>query len=170
MLACGGLALYTFRGAFTALGDTATAAAEDATATVRENAVLSAAKSKVKVQAPGASAADIDNYRSDAATIAHALGTATGQTFSANWFAADDTTAFGVVKRYSRLMLYNNYPYDLKTHKKQTVATSSSAQRKVNWKVLAPFYKDETGGRDLAADLNKYLNYDKFQPTLKWIL
>lgn len=171
-LAAGGLFLYKISGAFSAIGGAITAGAEQATAGVREKAAEAADKAKVKTIAPNATPGNIEKYKADAATIAHALGTVKTDSWKLpeNYFLEETDTAFGLLKRdYSRLLLYNNKPYDVKTKKAQNAETSTSAKRAISWKVLVPFYKDETG-RDLAADLQKSLNKSKYQPTIKWIL
>lgn len=167
-LGVGAFALYKFSGVFTAFGDTAQAVAEQATADVRDKAAASAEKSKIKTLAPKASDSDVLKYKTDAATIAQAFGTQKGN--FANYFIEEPDIVFGLLKRdYSRLLLHNNKPYDKTTLKGTDVETKTSAVRKINWKVLVTFYKEESG-RDLAADLKAKLKASKYQPTLKWIL
>lgn len=168
MLGFGAYLVYKFSGVFTAIADTATAGAEAATAAARDAAQVNADKAKVKYVAPSATAEQLSLYKADAATIVAAFGTGPG--YSSNFFFEDTATAFAVLKRYSRLMLYNNLPYDVTTKKTQSVETKSSAQRKVNYHVLVPFYKEQTGGRDLVADAKKFLKLDVYTKYLKWIL
>ena len=78
-------------------------------------------------------------------------------------------------KEYSRLNLWNNKPckWADKTHKKlvsQTVETSESIKNDVNWKVLIPFYKEATEGRDLLKDIRLYIYDADKKALLKWIL
>ncbi len=170
MLGLGAYLVYKFSGVFSAVADTATAAAESATSGVREHIAAATDKAKVAKAAPGATAEQIAGYKADAATLAAAFGTAPG--FN-NYLIEDLKTAFSVVKRYSRLMLYNNKPYDVTTKKEQAAETKSSAQRKVNCSVLVPFYKDATSGRDLYADVHKFFNKGFNSPYsiyIKWIL
>lgn len=172
--------LWKFNGLFTSLGDAASAGAEAVTAEGKAKAEATAAaataraevakaKAKVSVVAPGATDLQVEQYKAAAETIAAALGTQKG-VFTMQWAFPDAQTAFSMMKNYSRLMLSNNRPWDRNTKKSQLAETPTSAKRTVNYKVLIPFYKDATGGRDLVADIKNWCGASKFQPYLKWIL
>ena len=78
--------------------------------------------------------------------------------------------AFSMMKKYSRLLLYNNHPFDVHTKKGQQVETATSAKRAHNYNVLQPFYSEYTGGNSLKADVSNWVNGSNYTPYLKWIL
>lgn len=170
--------LWAFRGLFTALGSTAGAVAEAATAGVRESVETAAGKQKVKVSGGSnhtATAAELAQYDSDAKSLAAMLG---HDSFGINTLLKDRKNAFSLLKRsYSRLNLYNNLPFAWGTNDRrkrvpvtQKAETPASVKNPVNWRVLAPFYKDATSGRDLLSDLRSDLDIPEFRPWIKWII
>jgi hypothetical protein len=173
--------LYKFNGLFTGLGDAAkaqvdaataesTAKAQAATAAAEAKRTASVAKAKVSAVAPSASDADVARYQADAESIASSLGTTKG-VWTMRDFWKDESAAFSKLKNeYSRLLLSNNYPWELATKKSQRAETAGSAKRRTNYKVLVPFYHDITGGRDLVADIKSACSSSKYQPTIKWVL
>jgi hypothetical protein len=173
--------LWKFNGLFTGLGDSAkaqldaataesTAKAQASSAAAAQKAAAAVDKAKVSAAAPGATDAQVMQYRADAETLAAALGTTKG-VWTRQYFFADAQTAFNLLKsKYSRLLLSNNYPWELATKKAQKSETAGSAKRKTNYSVLIPFYKEITGGRDLVADVKADCNSSKYQPTIKWVL
>lgn len=171
MLLFGAFLLYKFSGVFTVLGDTATAAAAAATERATQKMASASDHNKVASAAPAATDEQIAAYKADAITLASAMGTGPGYT---NFLIPDLQTGFSVLKRRSRLMLYNNKPYDVTTHKTQAVEHSNSARRRVNLAALVPFYKEYTGGKDMYSDIrrifNKGLFGNPYAAYLKWIL
>jgi hypothetical protein len=174
--------LYCFRGFFTAIGNTASAGADAATADLRAKAeaVAAAATAKSKVTQTQAAVkastgkavtwtpAELATFEADAATLANMLGR--GPLGMASLFK-DKQGAFSLIKqKYSRLYLKNNKPYDLKTGKTQNAETATSAKRLANYKVLASFYKEASGGHDLVADFRYYVTGTDYTNYFKWIL
>jgi hypothetical protein len=174
--------LWTFRGWATGLADTGKAQIDAATAEAKANAevktTVTATKTQVEIDkarltaiAPGASDADVIQYRIDAETICAALGTQGDKFFTRQRFLADADKAFSLLKqKYSRLLLSSNKPYDKNTYKIQNAETGTSAHRRVNYHVLDAIYKDVSGGRNLSADVHDACSAARFQPYLKWVL
>jgi hypothetical protein len=178
--------LWAFRGLFSSVGNTVGSAAEAATAKLRDAAQSAADKQKVKVSG-GTSKGDVTDeqaaqYKSDAVSLAHMLG---HDSFGVATIFKDRDGAFTLLKRsYSRLNLYKNYPCrwskDPKSGKPVIVNTTltngdkaetvTSIKNATNWKVLVPFYKDATNGRDLLSDLRSDLDIFAYRPYIKWII
>lgn len=170
--------LYCFRGLFTALGNTAGSLAESATANVAAAAQASADKKKVAASTGTKSPitdADVATWKADATTVAHMLG---HDSFGLSTLFKDRAGAFALLKsRYSRLLFKNNKPYYIatdgkgkKTYPQTSAETPHSVKRANSYKVLVPFYKEVTSGRDLLADLRSDLDIPEFRPFIGWIL
>lgn len=169
--------VYAFRGVFNALGSTAGAGAEAASASIR-NAAESAVDTQ-KVKSSGGTtklvtAEKAATYKADAISLAHMLG---HDSFSMATMFKDRAAAFSLLKRsYSRLMLFNNKPQYKKMVGGKPVFVNTSAETPnsiksaTNWRVLVPFYKDATNGRDLLSDLRSDLAIPQYRPFIDWVI
>lgn len=172
-----GYLLYSFRGLFAALGSTAGAGAEAVTAGLKASAEDAVKQQKVKRSGgttKDVTAAQASQYEQDASTLANMLGHVS---FGINTVLKDRAAAFAMLKRsYSRLNLWNNKPFTKAVLHGKTVLTNHTAEtatcvkNATNWRVLAPFYKDVTSGRDLLADLRSDLDIPEYRPYIGWIL
>lgn len=169
--------LFELRGVFSALGGAATAAADAATGGLTKSATSSADKSKAKAASGGKvdyTAEQVATFRADAASLVEYFGRGS---FSLESVFKDTASAFSLLKqRYSRLNLWDNQPwhYVLTAGKKsaqlQLAETKDSVKNTTNWRVLAPFYLELSGGHPLEADIRFYLNSSTQKAFLKWIL
>jgi hypothetical protein len=166
--------LFTFRKVFSSFGEAAGSGAEAVTAAATAKAKTTAAKSSVKAATGSTrepSDAEIAKWTADANSLNAYL-----QEDRVVSFERKPAEAFGLIKRgYSRLNLYNNKPckWKDKTHKSivpQTSETSESIKNAVNWKVLVPFYKEASGGRDLLKDMRMCFTDPAQKALLKWII
>ena len=151
------------------LSETVGLAAAGATAGLQTSSQLAIDKSKLHTLSPGATEAEILALRSDARALASALGQLTGN-WGATSFIKDQQTAFSILKKYSRLLLHNNHPYDQKTLLGTKGETKTSAKRARNTSVLQPFYDEYTGGNSLKADALNWISGSAYKPYLGWIL
>jgi hypothetical protein len=168
-----GYFLWMLRGVFATGSDTLQAKLDAATADARNKAKADADKAKVKASTGSTrqpSDAEIAKWTADATSIAAFFDINSKVSFERR---PDD--AFHLIKAgYSRLNLHNNKPFvlgrDGKTIIPQNAETAQSAKNKVNWKVLVPFYKDATEGRDLLKDMRMYFTDSAQKNLLKWII
>jgi hypothetical protein len=150
----GGLALWIlwmFRGLVGTAADTAASIAGAATAGVKSSAVDSTDKVAIQSVNSKASSADLETFRSDARALASSLGYLPGQW--TNYFIPDLAAAFGVAKRYSRVLyrVVGGKPTALLDNSKP--ARPALRKKELMLPVLYYFYKDATNGRSLLADL-----------------
>jgi hypothetical protein len=178
----GGYILWSFRGVISSLGNTANAGVGALTDGLIEQAQTKSDVSKVKAAMPSLAKRkvtdeDVATYRADATTLANYLGQ--GNLTLASVFK-DQDEAFGLLKRrYSRLKLWNNKPCYMVSRSKDGKTmqvknteneTSNSLKNDVNYKVLIPFYREVTNGRDLVADVRYFITGSHKKALLKWVL
>jgi hypothetical protein len=176
-LAFGAYALWSFRGVFSAFGNTAGALAEQATAKLQLDARAAADTQKVKAATGKATTytqAQLDTFKADASSLAHMLGR---DSFGMASIFPNFQAAFSLLKNsYSRLLLSNNKPFSVvvvrgkKTYPNSDKELPGSVKRATNWRVLVPFYSEATGGRDLLSDLRSDLDKFVFRPAISWII
>jgi hypothetical protein len=170
--------LWMLRKVFQTGSDTLQAKLDAATAEARNRAEADSNKAKVKASTGTTrepSDEEIAKWTADAATFAAMLDI--NSNFSFERRPAD---AFSLIKKgYSRLLLYNNKPYyfkpgTIKNGRGQIVSqnaeTAASVKNATNWKVLVPFYKEATNGRDLLKDMRLYFTDSAQKALLKWII
>lgn len=151
------------------VAETASKAAAGATANVQASSQLAIDKAKLRSVFPGATESDITQLRSDARALASSLGQLSGKWGTTTVFK-DQAAAFSILKKYSRLLLYNNHPFDAVTKVGTPAETKTSAKRSHNTAVLQPFYDEYTGGNSLAADARNYIFGREYLKPLQWIL
>jgi len=151
--------------------ETAAAAAAGATANIQVTSQLAIDKAKLRTIWPNATEANIAKLRSDARALASWLGTRKGEWSSTVLFPSM-SDAFHLLKtEYSRLLLYNNKPYDAQTKKTTSAETKTSAKRSVYWTALQPFYDEYTGGNSLSADMTRMVfSKTEYKPYQSWVL
>jgi Sec-independent protein translocase protein TatA len=182
------LVLFSFRKLFTVVGGAAGDIVESAAANQIEKAKVkletAAADSqkktdKLKVQTASGSKVtfsddQIAQFRADATSLAGYLGQLK---LGMSTVFKDQQSAFSLIKQhYSTYNLYNNAPWKYKDKAKRTgvvpqsAITSDSVKNPYNWKVLVPFYKEVTEGRDLQGDFRYFVTGSQYKKFLPWIL
>jgi hypothetical protein len=176
-----GYILWSFRGVISSLGGAANAGAEALTGGITASASSKADAAKVKSAAPAlkrkVTDEEVATYRADATSLANFFGQAN---FGLATVFKDQDAAFALLKqRYARLKLVNNLPCYMVSRSKDgktmqvkntTKETANSLKNDVNYKVLVPFYREVTNGRDLVADVRYFITGSHKKALLPWIL
>ena len=139
-----------------------------ATAGLQITSQLAIDKAKLHTLFPGATETDISGLRSDARAVASALGQLSGK-WGATMLVKDQQAAFSILKKYSRLLLHNNHPFDVNTKVGTAGETRTSAKRAHNTAVLQPFYSEYTDGNSLQGDALNWIAGSDYKKYLQWI-